>query len=269
MLNKLHKGLFFVLFGFYFLTFNAIADEECNVELEHGLIITEKVIRIVDKTQTRVQINLGTNQKDTQIFIKGLLIELTAEETLVLNEFERGLRNTVPELVNLATDGVNLGLTAIEQVVKGFSDKEPQVLKNQLEYVEKTLMSKFKRGDDFFYIAPQSLSRLDDFFKNEISEKIHAAVHGSLGAILVALGDAFDSDEGNLEERISDMGTRMDIIATEIDKSLQKKAMVLEAKAAEYCSCLQKLDETETRLQKIIPSLLQFDLVKIKPKYEL
>jgi len=61
----------------------------------------------------------------------------------------------------------------------------------------------------------------------------------------------------------------MDIIATEIDKSLQKKAMVLEAKAAEYCSCLQKLDETETRLQKIIPSLLQFDLVKIKPSYEL
>ena len=269
MFNKLRIGLFLVLFGFYFLSFSVVADEECNVELEHGLIITENVIRIVDKTQTRVQINLGENQQDTQIFIKGLLIELNEEETLVLNEFERGLRNTVPELVNLATDGVNLGLTAIEQVVKGFSDKEPQVLKNQLEYVEKTLMSKFKRGDDFFYIAPQSLSRLDDFFKNEISEKIHAAVHGSLGAILVALGDAFESDEGNLEERITDMGTRMDIIATEIDKSLQKKAMVLEAKADEYCSCLQKLDETETRLQKIIPSLLQFDLVKIKPKYEL
>ena len=269
MFNRLHIGLFLSFFGFYFLSFSAIADDECNVELEHGLIITDKVIRIVDKTQTRVQINKGTNKQDTQIFIKGLLIELNEEETLVLNEFEQGLRNTVPELVNLATDGVNLGLTAIEQVVKGFSDKEPQVLKNQLEYVEKTLMSKFKRGDDFFYIAPQSLSRLDDFFKNEISEKIHAAVHGSLGAILVALGDAFESDEGNLEERISDMGTRMDIIATEIDKSLQKKAMVLEAKAAEYCSCLQKLDETETRLQKIIPSLLQFDLVKIKPKYEL
>ncbi|WP_042150636.1 MULTISPECIES: DUF2884 family protein [unclassified Pseudoalteromonas] len=269
MFNKLRIGLFLVLFGFYFLSFSVVADEECNVELEHGLIITENVIRIVDKTQTRVQINLGENQQDTQIFIKGLLIELSEDETLVLNEFERGLRNTVPELVNLATDGVNLGLTAIEQVVKGFSDKEPQVLKNQLEYVEKTLMSKFKRGDDFFYIAPQSLSRLDDFFKNEISEKIHAAVHGSLGAILVALGDAFESDEGNLEERITDMGTRMDIIATEIDKSLQKKAMVLEAKADEYCSCLQKLDETETRLQKIIPSLLQFDLVKIKPKYEL
>jgi len=269
MFNKLRIGLFLVLFGFYFLSFSVVADEECNVELEHGLIITENVIRIVDKTQTRVQINLGSTEQDTQIFIKGLLIALSEEETLVLNEFEQGLRNTVPELVNLATDGVNLGLTAIEQVVKGFSDKEPQVLKNQLEYVEKTLMSKFKRGDDFYYIAPQSLSRLDDFFKNEISEKIHAAVHGSLGAILVALGDAFDSDEGNLEERISDMGTRMDIIATEIDKSLQKKAMVLEAKAAEYCSCLQKLDATETRLQKIIPSLLQFDLVKIKPSYEL
>ena len=114
MFNKLRIGLFLVLFGFYFLSFSVVADEECNVELEHGLIITENVIRIVDKTQTRVQINLGENQQDTQIFIKGLLIELSEDETLVLNEFERGLRNTVPELVNLATDGVNLGLTAIE-----------------------------------------------------------------------------------------------------------------------------------------------------------
>ena len=63
--------------------------------------------------------------------------------------------------------------------------------------------------------------------------------------------------------------SRLENRSKEIDKSLQKKAVILEAKAAEYCSCLQKLDETETHLQKIIPSLLQFDLVKIKPKYEL
>ncbi|WP_425439303.1 DUF2884 family protein [Pseudoalteromonas denitrificans] len=249
-----------------FYTLNVFAEEECNVELALGLIITENVIRIVDGTQTRVQINSGLSKQNHQIFIKGRWIALTEEETLVLNEYSQGLRSTVPELVNLATDGVNLGLSAIEQVVEGFSDKEPEVLQNQLEYVEKALMNKFKKGDDFYYIAPQSLSRLDDFFKNEISDKIHAAVHGSLGAILLALGEAFESDEGNIEERLLDMGDRMDIISSEIDKALQKKASVLEKKAAEYCGCLQSLDETETRLQNIIPQLVEFDLVKIKPK---
>ena len=125
-------------------------------------------------------------------------------------------------------------------------------------------MDKFKRGDDFFFIAPQSLSKIDDFFTKEISQKIHSAVHGSLGAFIMSLGDAFKSREGNIEDRITDMGQRMDIITKEIDKSLEKKASQLESNAEEYCECLNTLDETEARLQAIVPSLAAYDLVQIR-----
>jgi hypothetical protein len=235
------------------------ASSKCDVELGHGLIITDDSIRIVDNNQTRVQIN-----HDDQLLIGGYWIDLNETETQVLRDYSKGIRDTVPELVELATDGVNLGLSAIEQVVESMSDKEPEVLKTQLQYVERALMDKFKRGDDFFFIAPQSLSKIDDFFTKEISQKIHSAVHGSLGAILVSLGDAFKSREGNIEDRINDMGQRMDIISREIDKSLQKKAAQLETKAAEYCECLNTLDKTESRLQAIVPQLLQYDLVRIR-----
>ncbi|MCQ8879535.1 YggN family protein [Pseudoalteromonas shioyasakiensis] len=237
----------------------AFAQAQCEVELGHGLIITDDVIRIVDKGQTRVQIN-----NNNQLFIRGYWIDLSQEESQVLEQFSKGIRDTVPELVELATDGVNLGLSAIEQVVEGMSDKEPEVLKTQLQYVERALMDKFKRGEDFYFIAPQSLSKIDDFFTEEISKKIHSAVHGSLGAILVSLGDAFKSREGNIEDRINDMGQRMDIISKEIDKSLQKKAHQLELKASEYCECLNSLDVTESRLQMIVPDLAGYDLVQIK-----
>ncbi|CAM4082756.1 YggN family protein [Pseudoalteromonas byunsanensis] len=235
------------------------AKNKCDVELSHGLIITDSEIRIVDNGQTRVQIN-----NDNQLLIRGYWVELSEQETQVLYEYSKGIRDTVPELVSLATDGVNLGLSAIEQVVEGMSDKEPEVLKTQLQYVERALMDKFKRGDDFFFIAPQSLSKIDDFFTKEISKKIHSAVHGSLGAILMSLGDAFKSREGNIEDRITDMGQRMEIISKEIDKSLQKKAQQLEEKAEEYCECLNTLENTETRLQTIVPSLAAYDLVQIR-----
>jgi hypothetical protein len=237
----------------------AIAKNKCDVELGHGLIITDTEIRIVDNGQTRVQIN-----NDNQLLVRGYWIQMSEQETHVLQEYARGIRDTVPELVNLATDGVNLGLSAIEQMVEGMSDKEPEVLKTQLQYVERALMDKFKRGDDFFFIAPQSLSKIDDFFTKEISKKIHSAVHGSLGAILMSLGDAFKSREGNIEERITDMGQRMEIISREIDKSLQKKAQQLESKAEEYCECLNTLDKTEERLQAIVPSMVAYDLVQIR-----
>lgn len=235
------------------------AKSKCDVELGHGLIITDNEIRIVDDGQTRIQIN-----NDSQLFILGRWIELDQQGEAVVREYSLGIRDTVPELVNLATDGVNLGLSAIEQVVEGMSDKEPEVLKTQLQYVERALMDKFKRGDDFFFIAPQSLSKIDDFFTKEISQKIHSAVHGSLGSILVSLGDAFKSREGNIEDRINDMGQRMEIISKEIDKSLQKKAHQLEEKAEEYCECLNSLDKTEEKLQRIVPELVAYDLVQIR-----
>ena len=241
------------------LSATAAAKSKCDVELGHGLIITDNEIRIVDNGQTRIQIN-----NDNQLFILGRWIELDQAGEAGVAEYANGIRETVPELVNLATDGVNLGLSAIEQVVEGMSDKEPEVLKTQLQYVERALMDKFKRGDDFFFIAPQSLSKIDDFFTKEISQKIHSAVHGSLGSILVSLGDAFKSREGNIEDRINDMGQRMDIISKEIDKSLQKKAFQLEEKAEEYCECLNSLDQTEEKLQKIVPELVPYDLVQIR-----
>ena len=118
-----------------FSSYATLEKKQCDVELSHGLIITDDVIRIVDKGQTRVQIN-----NDNQLFIRGYWVDLSPEESQVVEQFSRGIRQTVPELVDLATDGVNLGLSAIEQVVEGMSDKEPEVLKTPLHYVERALM---------------------------------------------------------------------------------------------------------------------------------
>ena len=43
------------------LSFSSVAQGKCDVELGHGLIITDSVIRIVDTGQTRVQI-INDNQ---------------------------------------------------------------------------------------------------------------------------------------------------------------------------------------------------------------
>ena len=60
------------------------------------------------------------------------------------------------------------------------------------------------------------------------------------------------------------MGERIDIISSEIDKSLQKKVVQLEDKANEYCGCLRTLNETEDKLQQLVPELADFDLVQVK-----
>ena len=68
------------------------------------------------------------------------------------------------------------------------SDKEPEVLKTQLQYVERALMDKFKRGDDFFFIAPQSFMKIDDFFTKKLAKKFTPQFTVNRGYFSVAGG---------------------------------------------------------------------------------
>ncbi|MGB1030949.1 MAG: DUF2884 family protein, partial [Pseudoalteromonas marina] len=58
-----------------FSSYATLEKKQCDVELSHGLIITDDVIRIVDKGQTRVQIN-----NDNQLFIRGYWVDLSPDE---------------------------------------------------------------------------------------------------------------------------------------------------------------------------------------------
>ena len=55
---------------FAFSSSSVLAQTQCDVELSHGLIITDDVIRILDKGQTRVQINNNNHCENDKIMIQ-------------------------------------------------------------------------------------------------------------------------------------------------------------------------------------------------------
>ena len=75
-----------------FSSYASLAKKQCEVELSHGLIITDDVIRIVDKGQTRVQIN-----NNTQLFIRGYWVDLNPEDNTVVEQVSLGIRDNVSE----------------------------------------------------------------------------------------------------------------------------------------------------------------------------
>lgn len=236
---------------------SAVLAHSCDTDLVYGLVISEHQIRYVTNSHTQVQIN-----NDEQLFIRGEWVHLDTDRTAILREFSLGIRNEVPTLVNLAMDGVDIGLDAIEQVVAGLSGEARRgELSQQLQEVQLKLHQRFTRGDGFYYIAPQSLGKLDDFLNDDLHERMHSAVHGSLGAILTALGSAVQSGDGGLEERISDVGSKMDVLSEYIDMSLQNQATQLKQKAELFCARMQELDKIENRLQQAVPRLADFNLV--------
>ncbi len=237
----------------------SVSAGECHIELEHGLIITPEHIRVMDKNRTVLQIN-----NDEQLFIQGYWKQLSEPEQLLLRQFSEGLRREVPEIVDIAMDGVSLGIDAINQIIDGVSGGSAPLIKRQFEEIKFRFKERFNHTDDIFYIAPQSLDEIDDFFEDELSEKIKAVVSESLGAILIALSEALSSAETNYEINHDDFGERMEKLSKQIDIKLSEKSTVLEAKAQLFCEHLKELDEIETALQKSVPELHRFDIVRSK-----
>lgn len=222
-----------------------------------GLLIAPEHIRVMQEGRTQVQIN-----NDRQLFIRGEEIFLTAEQQELVREFSIGLRKELPEIVTIAIESMDLGFNSIDQVIKGVSGTDAaEGLKAHLGELKGGLFKRFARSGDNFYIAPQGMNELEVFFKDELSSQVREVVTGSLKVMLSAMGDVYQRSESVIEGQPIDLRERVDLISREVEKSLEYNASRLAKKARAFCKRFETLEETESRLQKQIPSLNKYDIL--------
>jgi hypothetical protein len=233
----------------------------CDIQLQYGILITPEHIRIIDGYLTKIQIN-----NDEQLFINGDWIRLEVHEEELLKSFSKGLRNEVPQIVGIAMEGAEIGLQALDKIMNGIVDSgDGDLFQEEFEDFRARFKQRFNQFDNKFYIAPQSLDKLDDFFEDELGQEIKKVVTGSLGAVLIALGEAINSNDGGVESNVVDVSEQLERLEEKIEKQLSAKSLVLEKKAKQFCDRLTELNKTESELHVMLPLLRDYDVVKLKP----
>jgi hypothetical protein len=233
---------------------------ECEMAFAHGILIAPDHIRILQNNRTHVQIN-----NDQQLFIRGELISLTAEDVVLLQQYSRDLRKFVPEIVSIAVDGVELGLSSIEAMFTGIGSKSQQA--EWRELVRETTfqwMSRFVRTNEHFYLAPQSLNELDYFLHGELKPQLDSLARHTVGAVWGALRDALRHSDSNFERSDNQEWQSVGHLVDKINLGLDAKAVELEEKSALFCQRMQELDEVEQQLQQRLPALKDYDVVMQK-----
>ena len=233
---------------------------ECEMAFAHGILIAPDHIRILQNNRTHVQIN-----NDQQLFIRGELISLTAEDVVLLQQYSRDLRKFVPEIVSIAVDGVELGLSSIEAMFTGIGSKSQQA--EWRELVRETTfqwMSRFVRTNEHFYLAPQSLNELDYFLHGELKPQLDSLARHTVGAVWGALRDALRHSDSNFERSDNQEWQSVGHLVDKINLGLDAKAVELEEKSALFCQRMQELDEVEQQLQHRLPALKDYDVVMQK-----
>lgn len=237
----------------------AFADE-CQIGFRHGILISPDQIRVLSEDRTQFQIN-----HDQQLFIQGEWITLSAEETQLLALYSQGMRKFVPQVVGIAVDSVELGLSAIEGMLIGVGNKsqqeEWQALVTETTY---QLMSRFVRSGEHFYLAPQSLREMDAFLHGELKANLSGLAKNTVGAVWGALRDALRQTDDNFERNDSQDWQSVEQLIEKINQGLDAKAEEMESKSVLFCQRLLELDQIETQLQQQVPQLMQYDVVTSK-----
>jgi len=250
--------LAFMLLGCCSIT--AANASQCQMGFEHGVLISPEQIRILEQDRTVYQVNF-----DQQLFIQGELQTLSPQDQKVLQKYSHGLRKVVPQVVAIAVDSVELGLSAIENLLAGVGTSSQQeewkALVRESTY---QLMSRFIRSGEHFYLAPQSLHEMDAFLHGELRDNLNQLAKNTVGAVWEALRDALRHTDDNFEQAEQGDLKPVEKLVEKINMGLDAKAEELESKSALFCQRLQALDRIETELQQRIPGLAQFDVVSAK-----
>ncbi|KKO48797.1 hypothetical protein VT06_09790 [Arsukibacterium sp. MJ3] len=240
------------------LPVTAVAD--CNMAFRYGLLIGPENIRFMQNARTYVQIN-----QDRQLFVAGEWIRLNENDTELLHQYSQGLRKFVPEIVSLAVDGVEVGLSSIESMLSGLGSQSQQAEWQAL--IRETtfqFMSRFVRTGEYFYLAPQSLNELDHFLNRELKPQLSNLARHTVGAVWGALRDALRQSDSNFERTDNQDWQSVEQMVENMSFGLDEKAIELEAKSALFCQRMRELDQIETTLQQRIPLLTQYDVVTEK-----
>jgi hypothetical protein len=240
---------------------NVIA-KQCDVNFNYGVVIDPHHIRMLDHHQTYVQIN-----GQDQLFVNGREISLNNEQQALLSQYTSGIRQQVPDIISIAIEGVDIGLKAVNRVIGGLTgENSASHLKFQKKFddMQSRLRKRFNHSDNNYYIGAQDFDDLDEIFAGKFENEIEEIVSDSIGTILTALGEAITSDDDtqNNEKRVDTFDERMTSMGKDLKLEISTRVNSLEQKSDVFCQNLIQLDIIETKLQRSIYQLLEFDLIK-------
>jgi hypothetical protein len=230
---------------------------ECDMAFRHGILISPEQIRILTDGRTQYQIN-----NDNQLFVQGLWLELPEQDTTLLKQYSQGMRRFVPQVVGIAVDSVEVGLSTIENMLVGVGNPaQQQEWKALVRETTYQLMSRFVRSGEHFYLAPQSLNEMDSFLHGELKENLNLLAKNTVGAVWQALRNALRQTDDNFEQHEMQDWQAVEALMEKINSNLDAKAEEMESKSVLFCQRLRELDHIETQLQQRVPQLLSYDVV--------
>ncbi|MFT4731381.1 MAG: hypothetical protein ACI89W_000391 [Gammaproteobacteria bacterium] len=222
--------------------------EQCDINLEGDFRFAENTLTLKTKADDEVRIT-----DSYTVFLNGQKLVLSAEERTWVKGYYDGIEQSIPQVMTVAAEGVQIANYAVTEVLRGFLGAQSKVA-SQLEVKLNDLYGKLK---DHVYQNPESLTfdsakleselGLGPDFNAEVDLIVSDVMENAMGEFLVQMGRSMLNGDGSMasfEQRMEEMG---EAIETKVEGQTES----IEKEAKKLCEMLTTIDVSESNIQKI------------------
>ncbi|WP_134053150.1 YggN family protein [Rheinheimera aquimaris] len=235
--------------------------QSCNINFDKDLVINSELVSMKDAGTELWRIN-----NDGQLWLDGKVISTDSNTRALLRDYQAGVRTQTLETVALVEDALVLAADAVNSVLTELTgdslDSHP-ALQNAMDKIKTGSERVVVRNGDTIELYGSRFDSMDDAFGEEFEQAIEEAVTSSMGSILMLVGQAISSGEGNFEQRMEAFGERMERFGEDLEARMDVQSQALEQRGESMCANLQQLDVLESQIQQAIPQMQKYDLIEV------
>jgi len=261
--TELPKTLIALTLISVFVSKTLYAHESCDVDLEAGLTINESKLEFFEsENNNQVLYAIDNNHNLT---VRGEDVSLNAEQQDLVEQYSTSIRAMVPQVRDIAIEGVDLALEGVNLAFTELLGEGNDVgadLTHELSSLKEEVEERFTIAHGFT-IGENGLEDdelLGEEFEQRIESAVEKAVMGSMGSLLVALGQEMMFSGGDTDA----FETRMESFGENIEHEMELRAEKIELKADSLCLAAVKIDQLEEELKSSIEPLADINVITAK-----
>jgi len=240
------------------------AKSQCSLQFNDDLLINQQEVQL-----QRAEKSLWRISKDGALWINDASVDTDTQTRQQLAQYQAGLRQSAADTVVLVTDAAELASTAITRVIQQFGvdgTEQQRRIDQSLQSMRTSINKMINQDGETIRIYGSKLTHLDQGFADELSAAAEQSMQDVAGNVLIMVGQALTSHDGNFEQRMAAFSQDMDQFSEQLDAELEQQSSALEQRGQQICSQLQQLDQLEQQIQAQVPAMAAHDLINNDPE---
>jgi|DEB0MinimDraft_12_1074336.scaffolds.fasta_scaffold04341_3 hypothetical protein len=234
----------------------------CDWQLDGNIAVNSDYVLLTNAAGKSLKL---TN--NNQVFIDNQPIDVSEALKPLVAEYHQRLRITVPAIVDIALDGLEIGLTVVTDIFSSIAGTPPPAsLAAAMENIRTDIATHLSRNQQTVQLNGSTTQMLNSSIDQAVDDLKPSFIASVTGAVLMNLGQSMASGDGDLEERLDGFASRMENLSEELETKIRAKTAKLEVQAQALCVQMTALQATEMNLQAAMPALTSFAVVQREPK---